>query len=69
MRFERTAYNLAELITKHVKSTHLDKLLKTGVVDDPVKMRASRQQMTHNSLFDKEDILFVDVSIFFDFAC
>jgi hypothetical protein len=31
--FVRTAYNLADPMTKHVKNTNLDKLLDTGVVD------------------------------------
>jgi hypothetical protein len=35
--FVRTAYNLADHMTKHVKNTHLDKLLDTGEVDHPVE--------------------------------
>jgi hypothetical protein len=35
--FERTAYNLADPMIKHVKNTHLEKLLDTGMVDHPVE--------------------------------
>jgi hypothetical protein len=38
--FVRTAYNLAGIMTKHVKNTHLDKLLDTGVVGHPRHARA-----------------------------
>jgi hypothetical protein len=40
--FVRTAYNLADPIKKHVKNTHLDKLLDTGVVDHPVQEYVTR---------------------------
>jgi hypothetical protein len=42
-------YNLADRMTKHVKSTHVDKLLETGVVDHPVEEHVTRAQMTHDS--------------------
>jgi hypothetical protein len=32
IEFVRSAYNLADPMTKHVKDTHLDKLLETGMV-------------------------------------
>jgi hypothetical protein len=40
--FVRTAYKLADPMTKHVKNTHLDKLLDTGVVDHPVEEYITR---------------------------
>jgi hypothetical protein len=40
--FVRTAYNLADPMTKHVKNTHLEKLLETGVVDHPVEEYITR---------------------------
>jgi hypothetical protein len=45
--FVRTGYNLADPMAKHVKNTHLDKLLDTGVVDHPVEEYITRAQMTH----------------------
>jgi hypothetical protein len=53
--FERTAYNLADPITNHVKNTHLGKLLDTGVVDHPVEEYVTRAQMTHDAPFDEAD--------------
>jgi hypothetical protein len=67
--FVRTAYNLADPMTKHVKNTHLDKLLDTGVVDYPVEKYITRAQMTHGSPFDEADMPSVDVSIFFGSVC
>jgi hypothetical protein len=46
--FVGTAYNLANHMTKHVKNTHLDKLLNTGVVDHPVEEYVTCAQMTHD---------------------
>jgi hypothetical protein len=65
----RTAYNLADPMTKHVKNRHFDKLLHTTVVDHLVEEYFTRAQMTHNSPFEKEDMLSVDVSIFVGSAC
>jgi hypothetical protein len=67
--FVRTAYNLADPMTKYVKNTHLDKLLDTGVVDHPVEEYVKRAQMTHDSPFDEADMPSVDVSIFFGSVC
>jgi hypothetical protein len=35
--FVRTAFNLADPMTKYVKNTHSDKLLDTGVVNHLVE--------------------------------
>jgi hypothetical protein len=67
--FVRTAYNLADPTTKHVKNTHLGKLLDTGVVHHPVEEYVTRAQMTHEAPFDEEDMPSVDVSIFFGPVC
>jgi hypothetical protein len=67
--FVRTAHNLADPMTKHVKNTHLDKLLDTGVVDHPLEECVTRAQMTHDAPFDEADIQFVDVSIIFFSVC
>jgi hypothetical protein len=56
-------------MTKHVKNTHLDKPLDTGVVDHPVEVYVTRALMTHDSLFDEMDMPSVDVSIFFGSVC
>jgi hypothetical protein len=66
--FVRTAYNLADPMTKYVK-THLEKLLDTGVVDHPVEEYVTRAQMTHDAPFDEADMPSVDVSIFFGYVC
>jgi hypothetical protein len=42
LEFVRTEYNLADPMTKHVKNTHLDELLDTGVVDHPVEEIVTR---------------------------
>jgi hypothetical protein len=47
--FVRTAYNLADPMTKHVKNTHLVKVLDTIVVDYPVEEYVTRAQMTHDA--------------------
>jgi hypothetical protein len=65
----RTAYNLADPITKHVKNTHLDKLLDTRVADHPVEEYVTRAQMTHYPLLDEAEMPSVDVSIFFGSVC
>jgi hypothetical protein len=65
----RTAYNLADPMTKHVKNTHLEKLLDTGVVDHPVEEYVTRAQMTHDAPFHEADMPSVDVSIFFGSVC
>jgi hypothetical protein len=62
--FVRTAYKLADPMTKHVKNTHLEKLLDTGVVGHPVEGYVTRAQMTHDAPFDEADMPSVDVSIF-----
>jgi hypothetical protein len=67
--FVRTAYNLADPMTKHVKNTHLDKLLDTGVVGLPVEEYVTRAQMTHDAPFDEADMPSVDLSIFFGSVC
>jgi hypothetical protein len=67
--FVRTAYNLADHMTKHVKNTHLDKLLDTGVADCPVEEYVTRAQVTHDTSFDEADMPSVDVSIFFGSVC
>jgi hypothetical protein len=67
--FVKTAYNLADPTTKHVKNTHIDKLFDTGVVDHPVEEYVTHAQMTHDSLFDEADMPSVDVSIFFGSVC
>jgi hypothetical protein len=64
--FVRTAYNLADPMTKHVKNTHLGKLLDTGVVDHPFEEYVTR---AHDAPFDKADMPSVDVSIFFGSVC
>jgi hypothetical protein len=69
LRFVRTAYNLADPMTKHVKNTHLEKLLDTGVVDHPVEEYVTRAQMIHDAPFDEADMPSVDVCIFFGSAC
>jgi hypothetical protein len=56
-------------ITKHVKNTHYEKLLDTGVVDHPVEEYIARAQMTHNAPFYEADMPSVDVSIFFGAVC
>jgi hypothetical protein len=61
----RTAHNLADPMTKHVKNTNLDKLLDTGVVDHPVEEYVTRAQMTHESSCEEADMSSDDVSIFF----
>jgi hypothetical protein len=43
-------------MTKHVKNTHSDKLLDTGVVDHPVQDYIARAQMTHEAPFDEADM-------------
>jgi hypothetical protein len=53
LEFERTAYNLADPMTKYVKNTHLEKLLGTKVVDHPVEKYVTRAQMTHDAPFDE----------------
>jgi hypothetical protein len=67
--FVRTAYNLADPITKHVKNTHLDKILDTKVVDHPVEEYVTRAQMTHDAPFEEADVPSVDVSIFVGSVC
>jgi hypothetical protein len=67
--FVRTAYNLADPMTKYVKNTHLDKLLDTRVVDHPVDEYITRAQMTHEAPYDEADMPSVDVSIFFVSVC
>jgi hypothetical protein len=67
--FVRTAFNLADSMLKHVKNTHLDKLLATGMVDHPVEEYVTRAQMTHDAPFDGADMPSVDVSIFFGSVC
>jgi hypothetical protein len=64
-----TAYNLADPMTKHVKNTHLVKLLDTGVVDQIVEEYVTRAQMTHDPPLDEVDMPPVDVSIFFGSEC
>jgi hypothetical protein len=56
-------------MTKHVKYTHPDKLLDTGVVDYPVEDYVTRAQMTHESPFDEAYMPSVDVSNFFGSVC
>jgi hypothetical protein len=56
-------------MTKHVKDTHLEKLLDTGVVDHPVNEYVTCAQMTHEASFDEADMPSVDVSIFFGSVC
>jgi hypothetical protein len=56
-------------MTKHVKSTHLEKLLDTGVVYHTVQEYVTRAQMTHDAPFDEADMPFVDVSISFGSVC
>jgi hypothetical protein len=56
-------------MTKHVKNTHLVKLLDTGVVDHPVKEYVTRAQMTHDSPFDEADMSSVDIYILFGSVC
>jgi hypothetical protein len=68
-RVLRTAYNLADPTTKHVKNTHLKKLLDTRVVDHPVEEYVTREQMTHEATFDEAYMPSVDVSIFFGSVC
>jgi hypothetical protein len=63
--FVRTAYNLADPVTKHVINTHLDKLFDATEVDHPVEEYVTRAQMTHDAPFDKADMPSVDVSISF----
>jgi hypothetical protein len=65
----RTAYNLADPMTRHVKNTHLDKLLDTEVVDHPVEEYVTRAQMIHDSPFDEADMASVDVSVFSGSVC
>jgi hypothetical protein len=67
--FVRTAYNLTDPMTKHVKNTHLVKLLDTGVVDHPVKEYVTRAQMTHDAPCDEADMPSVDISVFFGSVC
>jgi hypothetical protein len=67
--FVRTAYNMADPMTKHVKNTHLEKLLDTGVVNHPVEKYVTRAQMTHDASFDGADMPSIDVSIFFGSVC
>jgi hypothetical protein len=69
LEFVRTTYNLADPMTKHVKNTHLEKLLDTGMVHHPVEEYVTRAQMTHDAPFDEADMLSVDVSIFFGSVC
>jgi hypothetical protein len=54
-------------MTKHVKNTHLEKLLDTG--DHPVEKYVTRAQMTYDASFDEADMPSVDVSIFFGSVC
>jgi hypothetical protein len=56
-------------MTKHVKNTHLEKLLDTGVVDHPVEEYATRAQMTHDAPFDETDMPSIEVSMFFGSVC
>jgi hypothetical protein len=56
-------------MTKHVKNTHVDKLLDTGEVDQPVKEYVVRVQITHESPFDEAEMSSVDVSIVFGSVC
>jgi hypothetical protein len=56
-------------MTKHVKITHLDRLLDTGVVDHLVEEYVKLAQMTHESSFNEADMQPVDVSTFFSSAC
>jgi hypothetical protein len=56
LEFVRTAYSLADPMTKHVKNTQLGKLLDTGVVDHPVEEYVTRAQMTHDAPFDEADM-------------
>jgi hypothetical protein len=65
--FMRTAYNLADPMTKQVK-TRIDELLDMGVVDHPVEEYVTRAQMTHDSPFH-EAVMSVDMSIFFGSVC
>jgi hypothetical protein len=67
--FARTAYNLADPMTRHVKNTPLGKLLDTGVVNHLVEEYVTRAQMTHDAPFDKAYMPFVVVSIFFGSVC
>jgi hypothetical protein len=67
--FVRTANNLADPMTKHVKNTHLEKLLDTGVVDHPVEEHVTRAQMTHNASFYEAEMPSVGVSLFFGSMC
>jgi hypothetical protein len=67
--FVRTAYSLADPMMKHVKKTHLDKLLDTGVVGHPVKEFVTPAQMTHDSPFDKAGKQSFGVSIFSVSVC
>jgi hypothetical protein len=67
--FVRTAYSLADPMTKHVNNTHLDKLLDTGVVDHPVEENVTRAQKIHDAPFDAVDMPSVDVSIIFGSVC
>jgi hypothetical protein len=69
LEFVRGAYNLADPFTKHVKNTHLDKLLDTGVVDNPVEEYVTSAQISHDSPFDEADMPSVDLSIFFGSMC
>jgi hypothetical protein len=65
----RTAYNLADPMTKHDKNTYLEKLLDTEVVDHPVEEYVTRAQMTDDAPFDEADMPSVDVSIIFGSVC
>jgi hypothetical protein len=65
----RAAEHLADPMTKHVKHTHLDKLLDTGVVDHPVEEYVTRAHMTHDDPIDEADMPSVDVSFFFGSVC
>jgi hypothetical protein len=67
--FMRTAYNLSDPMTKHVKNTYLEKLLDTGAVDHPVEVYFTCAQMTHDAQFDEADMPSVDLSIFFGSVC
>jgi hypothetical protein len=67
--FVRTAYNLADPMTKHVKITRLDKILDMGVVDHSIAECVTRAQMAHDSPFDEADMPSFDISIIFGSAC
>jgi uridine kinase len=56
-------------MTRHVKNTHLDKLLDTEVVDHPVEEYVTRAQMIHDSPFDEADVASVDVSVLSGSVC